>query len=208
MSDTCDTPIEGQQAVDGQFIEDVRTQILRLLSNLQDAAQLGQGDILVVGASTSEVIGARIGTATSMEVGHAMVDAVLSFASSTGCDVAFQCCEHLNRALVVDKSIADRLQLQRVAAVPVPGAGGAMAAAAYFRLQTPCLVAHLEADAGIDIGDTFIGMHLKHVAVPVRGERREIGAAHVTMAKTRPPLVGGARAIYDVDEARRRIETK
>jgi uncharacterized protein (TIGR01440 family) len=183
----------------------IRQQLAMVLEDLQAAAQLRQGSLLVVGASTSEVMGERIGTSTSMDVGRAIVDVVLTFARHVGCDVAFQCCEHLNRSLVVDRAVATRSHLTEVTAIPVPGAGGAVAAAAYAALPDPALVAHVAADAGIDIGDTLIGMHLKPVAVPLRGRLREIGKAHITLAKTRPPLIGGARAVYDPAEAHRRL---
>lgn len=114
--------------------------------------------------------------------------------------MAFQCCEHLNRALVVEKELAIRERLEEVSVVPVPQAGGAMAAFAYRHLQDPTVVEFIKADAGIDIGDTFIGMHLKHVAVPVRVSVKTLGEAHVTLAKTRPKLIGGPRAVYDTVE--------
>lgn len=175
------------------------------LTDLQTEAGLGIGQLLVIGASTSEILGQRIGTATSVAVGQAIVAAVLTHAAPRGYDVAFQCCEHLNRALVVTRLTAQRKGYREVTAIPVPGAGGAVAASAYFALEEPCLVDLIEADAGIDIGDTLIGMHLRRVAVPVRGRHRQIGQAHVTMARSRPPLVGGTRAVYEVDEARRRM---
>ncbi|WAH39319.1 TIGR01440 family protein [Alicyclobacillus dauci] len=176
------------------------------MEDLQAAANLGPGQILIVGASSSEVMGKRIGTSTSMAVGRLIVDTVLSCAQPLGFAVAFQCCEHLNRSIVVERSVATHHGLQQVSAVPVPGAGGAVAAAAYFAFTDPVLVETITADAGIDIGDTFIGMHLKRVAVPLRGRVREIGQAHVTMARTRPPLIGGSRAVYDVAEARERLK--
>jgi uncharacterized protein (TIGR01440 family) len=179
--------------------------LMECLSDLQTIAQLGPGRLLVVGASTSEIVGHRIGTATSVEVGQSVVHGVLQFAGQVGCDVGFQCCEHLNRCVVLSKSVARARGYRQVTAIPVPGAGGAVAAVAYFALNEACLVEAVEADAGIDIGDTLIGMHLRRVAVPVRGRHTEIGGAHVTMASSRPPLVGGTRAVYDVEEAWKRI---
>lgn len=183
----------------------VRAELATCLSDLQEVAQLRPGQVLVVGASTSEIAGKRIGTATSVELGKAVVDTVLAFAREVGCDVAFQCCEHLNRSLVVSRGLAESRGWQEVAAVPVPGAGGAVAAHAYFAIADACLVESVRGDAGIDIGDTLVGMHLKKVAVPVRGSRKEVGRAHVVMAKTRPPRIGGERAVYDAAEARRRL---
>jgi uncharacterized protein (TIGR01440 family) len=186
---------------------EVEQAVRECLDDLQAAAQLGPGRVLVVGASTSEIAGHRIGTATSVALGRAVVRAVLAFVREAGCDVAFQCCEHLNRALVVARDAQRRYGWREVTAVPVPGAGGAVAACAFFELEDACLVEAIEADAGIDIGDTLIGMHLRRVAVPVRGRRTTVGMAHVVMARTRPPLWGGVRAVYDVEEARRRIMT-
>ncbi|GMA50919.1 UPF0340 protein [Alicyclobacillus contaminans] len=183
----------------------IQVELRECLEDLRQAAGLGSGSLLVVGASSSEVMGQRIGTATSEAVGAAIVASVFEFAEQCGCSVAVQCCEHLNRALVVERETAVRYGLEEVYAIPVPGAGGAVAAHAYFSMRQPCLVSAVRADAGIDIGDTLIGMHLKPVAVPVRGRRNTVGAAHVTMARTRPPRIGGERAVYDVAEARRRI---
>ncbi|SIS72689.1 TIGR01440 family protein [Alicyclobacillus vulcanalis] len=191
--------------IEAWAIECVRRDLPGALTHLAREAGLGPGRLLVVGASTSEVAGERIGTATSVAIGQAIADVVLAFARETGCDVAFQCCEHLNRALVVERRVWAGRQLEEVTAIPVPGAGGAAAAAAYWAMETPCLVRGVSADAGLDIGDTLIGMHLRPVAVPVRGPVREIGRAHLVMARSRPPLVGGARAVYDPAEARRRM---
>jgi uncharacterized protein (TIGR01440 family) len=189
-------------------LDKVGQDIRESLADLQEQAHLGPGALLVVGGSTSEVVGKRIGTATSLAVGEVIAREVIGFAGRVGCDVAFQCCEHLNRALVVRKSIAAKRGLQEVMARPVPGAGGAMAASAYLQLQDACLVESVSADAGIDIGDTLIGMHLKRVVVPVRGRRREIGQAHLTMARTRPPLIGGSRAVYDEEVFRERLRVR
>jgi len=186
-------------------IQLIRRQVLECLQDLQSVAPLGSGDVLVVGASSSEIMGQRIGTATSLLVGRAVVDTVLTFTELVGCEVAFQCCEHLNRALVVTTSLAQARGYQRVTALPVPGAGGSVAACAFTSLPRACLVEVVQADAGVDIGDTFIGMHLRRVVVPVRGRHTEIGAAHVTMATTRPPLIGGVRAVYDEIEAAQRM---
>jgi uncharacterized protein (TIGR01440 family) len=190
---------------DRAWLDQIRSELRECLDDLRAAAELGPGRLLVVGASTSEVCGHRIGTHTSAEVGQALVETLFDFAAAAGCHLAFQCCEHLNRALVVRRSLAEARGWTEVAAVPVPGAGGSVAAHAYFAWPDACLVERVEADAGLDIGDTLIGMHLKRVAVPVRGRRNRIGEAHVVMARTRPPLVGGSRAVYDVEEARRRL---
>ncbi|OLN24168.1 TIGR01440 family protein [Domibacillus antri] len=167
-----------------------------LLTELHEQAQFKPGQLFVVGCSTSEVSGGRIGTAGTEETAAALYEAFDSFASMTGVHLAFQCCEHLNRAIVMERKAAEKFGYEEVAAVPVRTAGGAMASYAY-RQKDCVLVEFVKADGGIDIGDTFIGMHLKHVAVPVRTSGNSVGAAHVTMAKTRPKLIGGPRAVYE-----------
>nr|WP_198949194.1 TIGR01440 family protein [Lottiidibacillus patelloidae] len=170
-----------------------------LLTELQDNAKLSAGDLFVVGCSTSEVMGEHIGTTGSEDVARDLFAALREFAEETGVALAFQCCEHLNRALIVEKQTAKENKLEQVTVIPTGKAGGAMATYAYRQMREPVAVEHIKADAGIDIGDTFIGMHLKHVAVPVRGSMRLVGGANVTMAKTRPKLIGGERAVYRDD---------
>ncbi|BCU83270.1 UPF0340 protein YwlG [Polycladomyces abyssicola] len=171
-------------------------QVVQLVDELVAEKPLDERHLLVVGVSTSEVIGKRIGTAGNDEVARAIFQELMEAQKKYGFHLAFQCCEHLNRALVVRRETMERFQLEEVTVVPVPKAGGAMAAYAYRHLDEAVIVESLRADAGIDIGDTLIGMHLKPVAVPVRPSCRQIGEAHVTMAKTRPKLIGGARAVY------------
>ncbi|WP_234410374.1 TIGR01440 family protein [Caldalkalibacillus mannanilyticus] len=168
----------------------------QVLTELLDTFPLTEEHILVLGVSTSEVIGSNIGTSGTEEVAAVIYRAASEFQEKYQFHLAFQCCEHLNRALVLEKKTAKQFQLEEVTVVPVPKAGGAMASYVYKQLQHPTMVEHIRADAGIDIGDTFIGMHLKHVAVPLRSSLRNIGEAHVTMAITRPKLIGGARAVY------------
>lgn len=209
--DACDVPDSTATAADRADLAapgptEIASLVMDCLRDLQGAANLTQGDVLVVGASSSEVIGKRIGTATSLEVGQAIVAAVLEFARSVGCEVVFQCCEHLNRSLVTTRALAKQRGWREVTAIPVPGAGGAVAACAYQALPDACLVEQVEVDAGIDIGDTLIGMHLRRVAVPVRGRIQQIGQAHVVMAKSRSPLIGGARAVYTAEEAAQRLQ--
>jgi uncharacterized protein (TIGR01440 family) len=178
----------------------VKAQTLQVIDELQAAAQLCSDQILVIGASSSEVVGKKIGSGGSMEAAELIVEAVLEAREKYGFHIAFQCCEHLNRALVVERDTMKQFHLEEVAVVPVPNAGGAVASTAFRKLQSPVLVETIKAHAGIDIGDTFIGMHLRPVAVPVRGTLREIGEAHVTMARTRPKLIGGVRAVYALEE--------
>jgi uncharacterized protein (TIGR01440 family) len=174
----------------------LREQLKLVLSDFQEQAFLKEGNIFVVGCSTSEVMGAQIGTSGTMEVAEAIFTELKQFHDQTGVALAFQCCEHLNRALVVEREIAEKYQLEVVSVIPVRSAGGALPTYAYHNMKDPVVVEFIQAHAGIDIGDTFIGMHLKHVAVPVRTSIKQIGQAHVTMAKTRPKLIGGARAVY------------
>lgn len=158
------------------------------------------GDLLVIGCSTSEIGGGHIGKAASPETGYAVVRGAMESAEKHGVHLAFQCCEHLNRCLVVEKEYALSHFLPPVAAVPHPHAGGSAASAAYRTFQNPVLVERVQAQAGIDIGDTLIGMHLQPVAVPLRFTENAIGEAHLTMAYTRPKFIGGSRAKYSLED--------
>lgn len=177
-------------------IERIRTDTLSVLREYFKIVQPGPGQILVVGCSTSEVGGAVIGTAGSMEVAEAILHALRDETFHWEGFLAIQCCEHLNRALVVEREILDMYGLEEVCALPVPHAGGALAAQAMHDFIDPVLVESIAAHGGIDIGSTLIGMHLKKVAVPLRLQQKTIGQALVTAAWTRPRLIGGARAVY------------
>nr|NNM90477.1 TIGR01440 family protein [Bacilli bacterium] len=179
--------------------ESLRKVVQEVVEELIEQASLGQNDVLVIGASSSEVIGERIGTSGSMQVARALVEGILASTKPRGIFVAFQCCEHLNRALVVERTLLERERLDEVSVVPVAKAGGAVASTAYQLYQDPVLVEHIVAKAGIDIGDTLIGMHIRHVAVPVRLTRSSIGQAHLVAARSRPKLIGGQRAVYTRD---------
>ena len=159
-------------------------------------AELKLGQVLVVGCSTSEVRGAKIGSAGSEEVAAAILEALMAECGQRGIWLAIQCCEHLNRALVVCRQAMEAYNLEEVSVVPVAHAGGSLAACAMDKFNDPVVVEALEAHAGIDIGSTLIGMHLKRVAVPVRISQKTIGQACVVAAKTRPKLIGGNRAVY------------
>ncbi|MFJ7752796.1 TIGR01440 family protein [Peribacillus muralis] len=172
------------------------TQFRKLLHEFQEEAALKEKQLLVIGCSTSEVIGKRIGTEGTLDVAGLIFSAVKDFQEKTGVHVAYQCCEHLNRALVLQRETAVQRGYEEVSVIPVRTAGGSMATYAFQQWEDAVVVEHIKAEAGIDIGDTFIGMHLKHVAVPLRSAIKEIGHAHVTMAKTRPKLIGGERAVY------------
>ncbi len=182
--------------LDAGELGEIRGQVAGILEELVETAGLGPGRLIVIGVSTSEVAGARIGTGGAEEIAAELFDGIDKVRQRHGFDVAFQCCEHLNRALVVERKVLERMGLTEVAAVPVPKAGGSMAATAYKRLTEPCLAESLEAHAGIDIGETLIGMHLRRVAVPFRPTLRYVGKARVNAAWTRPKLIGGERAVY------------
>lgn len=172
-------------------------QTVEALEDLIEQFPLGDEHLLVVGVSTSEVAGFKIGTQGSQDVAKHIFEAIHHLQQKRGFHVAYQCCEHLNRALVVRKPTVKAFGLEEVTVVPVPEAGGSMAAHAYQSWPDAVVVEAVKAHAGLDIGDTFIGMHLKPVVVPVRSRIKQIGAAHLTMAKTRPKLIGGSRAVYE-----------
>lgn len=175
-------------------------QLSTILQEFKQQVPLQKGDVFLVGCSTSEVLGRKIGTAGAVDVAEMIFRQLSRFAQETGVRLAFQCCEHLNRAIVLEKSVAEQKNWDEVSVIPVPTAGGAMAAYAYEHLENPAVVEHIRADAGVDIGDTLIGMHLKHVTVPVRVSGKSLGGAHVTLAQTRPKLIGGPRAVYERKE--------
>lgn len=178
-------------------IERWEKQLSQIIDEFIEQVPLTSKSIFVIGCSTSEVAGQKIGTAGTEQVARMIFSQLKKLHEQTGAVLAFQCCEHLNRALVVEREIAEKHKLAEVAVIPVRKAGGAMATYAYEHFVDPVMVEHIIADAGIDIGDTFIGMHLKHVAVPVRTTQKTVGEAHVTLAKSRPKLIGGARAVYE-----------
>jgi uncharacterized protein (TIGR01440 family) len=166
------------------------------LSGLLSTANLEPGMIIVIGCSTSEVMGRTIGSASNMDTAEAIMAGLLPVAREHDVYLAIQCCEHLNRALVVEKECKDRYGFEEVTVIPHQDAGGALTAVAMRQFQDPVVVEAISAHAGMDIGDTLIGMHLKRVAVPVRLDIDSIGHAHLTFARTRPKLIGGARAKY------------
>ncbi|WP_445488878.1 TIGR01440 family protein [Niallia sp. 03133] len=172
-------------------------QLETIISEYQEQANLMKRHLFVIGCSTSEVVGRKIGTSGTIDVAEIIFEKFRDYQQKTGVSLAFQCCEHLNRALVVERNLLEERGLTEVSVIPVRHAGGAMATYAYHHMEDPVIVEFIEADGGIDIGDTFIGMHLKHVAVPIRTSIQQLGEAHVTMAKSRPKLIGGQRAVYE-----------
>ncbi len=183
-----------------ETLHQIQPQVMEALEDLEQATPLSSNHLLVIGASTSEVIGEDIGTSGTMDVASQLFEGITQFRNKTNVQIAFQCCEHLNRALVMERETAEQRGYEIVTVIPVRSAGGALSTYAYHHLKDPVVVEHISADAGIDIGDTFIGMHLKHVAVPVRSKVKSIGHAHVTLARTRPKLIGGERAVYPSKE--------
>lgn len=169
---------------------------------LLEAAHLEKGDIFVVGCSSSEITGGRIGHHSSMEAAAAVLAGVLPPLQERGIYLAAQCCEHLNRAIVLEREAARAYGYQIVAAVPQPHAGGSWATNCWRTFRDPVLVEEIRAAAGMDIGGTLIGMHLRRVAVPVRLSLDHIGQAILLCARTRPPFIGGVRAVYSEEETR------
>ena len=170
-------------------------QTTAVIKELCDKAGLKRGDIVVVGCSTSEVLGAKIGTNSNPDTAKEIFDALYNFLKERGIYLAIQCCEHLNRAIIIEHAAVPNAEIVNV--VPQPKAGGSLATQAYRGFEEPVAVEEIKADAGIDIGFTLIGMHLKKVAVPVRLENNRIGEAMIVAARTRPKFIGGARAVYD-----------
>lgn len=182
-----------------------------LETNLRELVKVGNlrsGQILIIGTSTSEILGHRIGTSGTLDAAKPIFETAQRISREFGLHLAFQCCEHLNRAIVIEEELLSHSpQLEPVSVIPVPRAGGSMASYAYRHFAKPVVVETIQAHAGIDIGSTLIGMHLRRVAVPARPPVRNIGHAYVTMAFTRPKLIGGTRAVYLLDEAEQLYQT-
>jgi uncharacterized protein (TIGR01440 family) len=176
-------------------LENTYREAFNAASEIIEKAKLISGQILVVGCSTSEILGEKIGSSSSPETAEAVFRGINDAAKEAGVFLACQCCEHLNRAIIVERAAVPHLSPVNV--VPKPKAGGSFATAAYQAMQAPVAVEEIAADAGLDIGFTLIGMHLKKVAVPVRLENDRIGEAKVLAARVRPKFIGGCRAVYD-----------
>lgn len=176
---------------------EIKTQCEKAVRELLAVAKLNKGDIFVVGCSTSEVVGKKIGTGSNENVAKEIFDGIYGVLYEFGVYMAVQCCEHLNRAIVVEKEAVPYSETVNV--VPQKKAGGSLATTAYSTLKNPVVVESVKATAGIDIGDTLIGMHLKAVAVPVRISFNKIGQANLVCARTRPKFIGGCRAVYNQD---------
>lgn len=177
--------------------EEIKAQSKKAAEELISVAGLKKGNLVVVGCSSSEVCGSKIGTASAPETAKAIFEGLYTVFLENGIFMAAQCCEHLNRALITERAAAEKFGFEQVNVVPQVKAGGSFATAAYGAFSDPVAVEYVKADAGLDIGDTLIGMHLKAVAVPVRLSVRNIGEANLVAARVRPKFVGGSRAVYD-----------
>ena len=174
----------------------IEQQAHQALGELLEQAGLEPGQMLVIGCSSSEILGQRIGKGSSLQAAQAVYRGIIPLLQAQGIRLAAQCCEHLNRALIVERQSAHALGLEIVNAVPQLNAGGAFAVTVYENMADPVAVEQVLADAGLDIGGTLIGMHLRPVAVPVRLSLDRIGQAGILCARTRPKYIGGSRAVY------------
>ena len=178
------------------FYIKIESQSGAAMGELLEKAALTEGELVVVGCSSSEIVGEMIGKGSSPQAAAAVLSGIVPEINSRGLFLAAQCCEHLNRALIIERAAAVKFCLEPVNVRPVPQAGGSFASAVYEYMREPVAVEYIQAAAGLDIGSTFIGMHLKAVAVPLRLGITHIGEAYVTAARTRPKYIGGGRAQY------------
>lgn len=176
--------------------EEIKGQAAQAVTELLEVAKLKKGDIFIIGCSSSEIKGAHIGKGSDIDAAKAVYEGVYPILKEKGIYLAAQCCEHLNRAVIVERA-ALLPGTEIVNVVPQLHAGGSFSVTLYENAEDPVAVEEIKADAGMDIGDTLIGMHLRKVAVPVRISVKQIGEAHVTCARTRPKFIGGSRAVYD-----------
>ncbi|MBR4303772.1 MAG: TIGR01440 family protein [Clostridia bacterium] len=175
----------------------ITAQARAALSELIELASLKAGQLLVIGCSSSEIIGQTIGKGSSLDAAKAAFEGIYPLLQERGIHLAVQCCEHLNRVLIMERQHAEKRGCEIVCVVPQPKAGGSFATCAWKTFSDPVAVEAVCADAGMDIGGTLIGMHLKRVAVPVRLSIKQIGCASLLCARTRPKYVGGPRAVYE-----------
>lgn len=174
----------------------IREQTMLAVEEILNSAKFGKGNIFIVGGSTSEVKGIKIGTSSSYKIAEIILASICDICDRQMISVVVQCCEHLNRALVVERKLKEKLNLTEVSVVPTSTAGGALAEAAMNKFFEPIVVEKIKAHIGLDIGCTLIGMHIQKVAVPISLTNKYIGHALLTAARTRPPLIGGIRAKY------------
>lgn len=184
-----------------EFLNEIAKEVKAAWQELIAEARLKSGDLLVLGCSSSEILGESIGNYSSLIVGHTVIKASKEVLDPLGINLAVQACEHLNRSLVIERVLVEKYSLEELSVVPVANAGGAAATAAYAQAEDPAMVAKISAAAGLDIGDTFIGMHVKFVQVPQRIKTKKIGKAHLSAIKSRLPRIGGERAKYSFDRS-------
>ena len=178
------------------MLNNIKSQANKAINELIEISGIKTGELLVIGCSSSEVAGGTIGKASSIEAAQAVFDGIYPILKEKGIYLAAQCCEHLNRALIIEQAAAEKFGFEVVNVMPQPKAGGSFATTVWQNLDCPVAVEHVKASAGLDIGNTLIGMHLKEVAVPVRLSISKIGEAPIVAAKTRPKFIGGERAQY------------
>ena len=184
------------------FKQQIQAEARQAVEELLEQAKLKKGDVFVVGCSSSEIVGGHIGKDSSLEAAQAVYAGIAPVLAQRGIWLAAQCCEHLNRAIIIEREAAERYGWEEVCVVPRPHAGGSWATNCWQRFNDPVLVEEVRAAAGMDIGGTLIGMHLRRVAVPVRLSMDHIGQAILLCARTRPPFIGGSRAVYSQEEVR------
>lgn len=172
-------------------------ELTTLLEELKEQSFFNKDEICIIGCSTSEVIGQKIGSVGSMEVAEAIFTSLMKVQQETGVSFAFQGCEHINRAITIEREDFNPLTMEEVTVVPDVHAGGSLATYAYKHMNDPVVVEHISVPKGIDIGQTLIGMHIKHVCVPIRTSVKKVGEAVVTIATSRPKKIGGERAKYE-----------
>ncbi len=185
------------EVTDKAFLSEIKAQAQRAVEEIVLAASLKRGSLFVVGCSSSEVLGEKIGTNSSLDVADALFEGIYGVLKAKGIYLAVQCCEHLNRAVILERSAAEKFRYSEVNVVPQPKAGGSLGTLAFERLDDAVAIEKVSADAGLDIGLTMIGMQLKEVAVPLRISICKIGNAPIVCARTRPKFIGGARATYN-----------
>ncbi len=174
----------------------IREEAIAVIEELIEVSGIGKGDILVIGCSSSEIVGETFGHGSSLEAAQETFSAIYPILKEKDIYLAAQCCEHLNRALIVERACAKEYGLEEVCVIPQPKAGGSFATTAWKSFSAPVAVERIQAHAALDIGGTLVGMHLRQVAVPVRLKQSTIGQARVLCARTRPKYIGGERAVY------------
>lgn len=192
-----DLTIGATLSVAPELEKEIKDNALTLITELLENINIKKGDILVIGCSSSEILGNKIGKGSSFDAARILFETIYPTIKEKGIFLAAQCCEHLNRALIVERECAEKHGYDIVSVIPQAKAGGSFATVTYKSMNDPVAVEHIKAHAGIDIGDTLIGMHLRDVAVPIRLSVKKLGDANVVCAFTRPKFIGGIRAIYE-----------